>query len=618
MSKFDNFSGGVEMPGAMYDHGGELKWHTLSKTYDILSTLPSGSGVLSFTVDNATIEDTGTATAPSVRVKAGGIANSHISGSAAIALSKLATDPLARANHTGTQSWSTLTGTPTTLAGYGISDAASDSELTTHAADTTAVHGITDTAALVVTTDSRLSDSRIPTAHATSHQNGNADEINVAGLSGVLADPQPPIIGSTGTTAVAGNDARLTDARTPTTHDIITAHNGFPGGTTTFLRADGSFATPSASGVSDGDKGDITVSGSGATWTIDNDVVTYAKLQNVSATDKLLGRSTAGAGDVEEITCTAAGRALIDDADATAQRTTLGLGTLATQNGTFSGSSSGTNTGDQSSIVGITGSLAEFNAALTGADFATGGGTATGTNTGDQDLSSYATTAAVAAGYQPLDSDLTSIAALTTTAFGRGFLDLADAAAGRTKLSLGTAAQSATTDFVAPARALINGFGITGSGDLSADRTLAVSLTNATAFVTAETTISAATYADITGASISLAAGTWLILGVVVASSQTTTITSVLAAITDGANAVVAEANSLLPAGTATVRTWKTVTLCAIVSPGAPTTYKLRGARGTTTHTGAWIASDGNGLNTANNVSNNSDKATGIRAVRIA
>lgn len=49
-----------------------------------------------------------------------------------------------------------------------------------------------------------------------------------------------------------------------------------------------------------------------------------------------------------------------------------------------SGTSTGTNTGDQTSIVGITGTLAEFNAALTGADFATGGGTATGTNTGDQ------------------------------------------------------------------------------------------------------------------------------------------------------------------------------------------------------------------------------------------
>jgi hypothetical protein len=81
--------------------------------------------------------------------------------------------------------------------------------------------------------------------------------------------------------------------------------------------------------------------------------VTYDKIQNVSATDRLLGRSTAGAGSVEEITCTSAGRALLDDADAATQRATLGLGTIATGNGTwtdggsFSGTSSGTNTGDQ-------------------------------------------------------------------------------------------------------------------------------------------------------------------------------------------------------------------------------------------------------------------------------
>ena len=53
--------------------------------------------------------------------------------------------------------------------------------------------------------------------------------------------------------------------------------------------------------------------------------IAFSKLANVSATDRLLGRSTAGAGTIEEVTCTAAGRALIDDADAAAQRTTLGV-----------------------------------------------------------------------------------------------------------------------------------------------------------------------------------------------------------------------------------------------------------------------------------------------------
>lgn len=88
------------------------------------------------------------------------------------------------------------------------------------------------------------------------------------------------------------------------------------------------------SGTNTGDQtisltGDVTGSGTGSfAATIANDAVTYAKMQNVSATDKLLGRSTSGAGDVEEIACTAAGRSLISGVDAAAQRATLGVGAI--------------------------------------------------------------------------------------------------------------------------------------------------------------------------------------------------------------------------------------------------------------------------------------------------
>jgi hypothetical protein len=82
---------------------------------------------------------------------------------------------------------------------------------------------------------------------------------------------------------------------------------------------------PAGAGFADGDYGDITISGGVTVLTVDNDAITYAKMQNVSATDKILGRSTAGAGDVEEITCTAAARSLLDDTSTSAMLTTLGV-----------------------------------------------------------------------------------------------------------------------------------------------------------------------------------------------------------------------------------------------------------------------------------------------------
>ena len=68
---------------------------------------------------------------------------------------------------------------------------------------------------------------------------------------------------------------------------------------------------PSAA-VTDGDKGDIDVSGTGTVFSLDTNSVmtidvldnniTYAKIQDVTATNRFLGRITAGSGDIEELT----------------------------------------------------------------------------------------------------------------------------------------------------------------------------------------------------------------------------------------------------------------------------------------------------------------------------
>lgn len=84
------------------------------------------------------------------------------------------------------------------------------------------------------------------------------------------------------------------------------------GGATKFLRADGTWSVP-VSGVSDGDKGEITVSSGGNTWTIDNDTIVTAKIGNNQVTlgkladiasSKILGRITGGSGDPEELSGT--------------------------------------------------------------------------------------------------------------------------------------------------------------------------------------------------------------------------------------------------------------------------------------------------------------------------
>jgi hypothetical protein len=53
--------------------------------------------------------------------------------------------------------------------------------------------------------------------------------------------------------------------------------------------------------LSDGDKGDITVASGGTAWTVDNNAVTYAKLQDASAGNVVLARAAATSGDYSEV-----------------------------------------------------------------------------------------------------------------------------------------------------------------------------------------------------------------------------------------------------------------------------------------------------------------------------
>ena len=87
-------------------------------------------------------------------------------------------------------SYADLGSTPTTLAGYGITDAATsaqgtlaNSALQPGSVDTLSkLNALVGDATLIDTGDSRLSDSRTPTAHAASHASGGDDAITPASI----------------------------------------------------------------------------------------------------------------------------------------------------------------------------------------------------------------------------------------------------------------------------------------------------------------------------------------------------------------------------------------------------------------------------------------------------
>ncbi len=167
------------------------------------------------------------------------------------------------------------------------------------------------------------------------------------------------------------------------------------------------------SGTNTGDQtitltGDVTGSGTGSfAATIAADAVTYAKIQNVSATDRILGRDTAGAGVIEEIT-PANLRTMINVEDgATADQTATEIKTAYESNSdtneysdaeqTKVSNLSGTNTGDQTiTLTGdVTGSGTGSFAGTIKDDVALGGDPTTTTQSANDNSTKIATTAYV-------------------------------------------------------------------------------------------------------------------------------------------------------------------------------------------------------------------------------
>jgi hypothetical protein len=279
---------------------------------------------------------------------------------------------------------------------------------------------------VVFGTDTRLTDARTPAAHVhpqsevTSLVADLAQKITTDGTARTIVKKAGTAIGTRrGINLIEGTGVSLTVADDAVNEEV-------------------DVTIASTSGVADGDKGDVTVSGSGATWTIDNGVVSLAKIANAAANSKILGSGAAGVG---------------------APYAELSLGTNITMSGTTINVSSGTATlgdGDYGDIVVATGGteLRVDTAAVTLAKMAnlSGPGKVIGRKTAGAGVPEEL---AIGTDIQAYDADLAAIAGLTSaadtvpyftgsgtaalttlTSFGRNIIDSTDAASAQAALAL--------------------------------------------------------------------------------------------------------------------------------------------------------------------------------------
>jgi hypothetical protein len=169
-------------------------------------------------------------------------------------------------------------------------DLATQVELNTHESDTTNIHGIVDTSALVLTSDSRLNDSRTPTGSATGVLSGTypspgfaVDMATQAELDLHLADfnnPHQVTANQLGALIVASGDARYAQLNAVNTFTIrqIIAVSGI--GTVSASGLVFTNTTPAAVGsqqysprlqfIGQGWKANATAASQTVTWTIEN------------------------------------------------------------------------------------------------------------------------------------------------------------------------------------------------------------------------------------------------------------------------------------------------------------------------------------------------------------